>query len=78
MRIARIFKINTSYAIIIPPSIYRTLKWKEKDYVVLEIFEKDVVLSRLEFPPHVVKRLSERRQRVYDQFQGAGKELEKT
>ena len=69
MRIARIFKINTSYAIIIPPSIHRTLKWKEKEYVVLEIFEKDLILSKLEFPPHTLKRLSEKRQRVYESLQ---------
>lgn len=69
MRVTRIFKLNTSYAVIIPPSIYKPLKWKEKDYLVVEIFEKDIILSKLEFPPHIIKKISEKRQRVYESLQ---------
>ena len=71
MRIARIFKINTSYAIIIPPSLCRTLKWQFTDYITLEIYEKSILLSKIEFPPHVVKRLAEKKQRAYESLSEA-------
>ena len=61
--------MNVSLGVIIPPSIYRTLKWKHHDYLVAEIFEKDLILSKLDFPPHIIKRISERKQRVYESLQ---------
>jgi len=66
MRITKIFKCGHSRAAVIPDKILKTMKWREGDFLVAEIFEKDLVLSKLEFPPHIIKRLSEKRQRVYE------------
>ena len=49
-----------------PPGILKLLKWQIGDYLVVEVFDRDVVLSKLDFPPHIIKRLSEKRERVYE------------
>lgn len=69
MKVVRIFNIGASTAVLLPPSVIKTMRWKSRDYLVMEIFENDLILSKLEFPPHIIKRISEKRQRVYESLQ---------
>ena len=78
MRITKLFKSQNSLIALIPHTIVKELKLQRNEYVVMEIFEREIVLSRLEIPPHIIKRLTERRQRVDEHFQGAGEKLKET
>ncbi len=77
MRIVRIFDVGHSRAICLPPTIATALNWKVGDYLVAEIFEKDIVLSKLDFPAHIIKRLSEKRARIHEKEQDLVDELKK-
>jgi len=69
MRVSKLYKQGNSAATIVPPSILKTLNWSIQDYIVWQIFEKEVVLTKLDFPPKIIQRLAEKRQKVFESLQ---------